>query len=594
MKKTILRLIIAAGIFAAAMFTPEPMNLYVFIAAYLVIGYDVLFYAAKGIFGGNPLDESFLMSIATFGAFFIGEYPEAVMVMFFYQVGEAFAAYAESRARKSVRSLSELIPGQVTVRRGGETLKISAEEIVPGDIMIILPGEKIAADGVLSKGVTAFDTKALTGESIPREAEIGAEVLSGFINLTGAVEITAKKAVTESAAAVIAELTETAADKKAAPERFITKFAKIYTPVVVGAAVLLAAVPMLIAGHYEETYLYRALSFLVVSCPCALVLSVPLSYFAGIGAGSRRGFLIKGGSVFETLAETTNAVFDKTGTLTKGELKVKEIVPAAGYSESDVLRLAAIAESGSNHPIAKSIKKAFGGEIKEDAEITETAGSGVSAKLSDGRIIKVGKAENGGVEVTENGALCGRIILGDSVRDTAQKAIARLTRLGIKTHMLTGDSAKNAEAVSSELGLSSFAANLMPEDKLNELQNIKKSAHGKVIFTGDGINDAPVLAAADAGLSMGGIGQAAAVEASDVVITDDNPEKVAEAIILAKRVRVIVIENIAFSLTVKFAILILSALGITGLDLAVFADVGVSVIAVLNALRVQTLRRSAA
>jgi Cd2+/Zn2+-exporting ATPase len=586
MKKLIIRILISTAILAAAMFTPEPINLFVFIAAYLVIGYDVLLGAVKGIAHGNPLDESFLMSIATFGAFFIGEYPEAVAVMLFYQVGEAFAQFAEDRARKSVRSLSELIPQSVTVRRGGETVKIAAEEIEVGDIMIVLPGEKIAADGVLSSGETAFDTKALTGESVPREAKSGAEVLSGFINISGAVEISATKPVSKSAAAVIAELTENAAEKKAAPERFITKFAKIYTPVVVIAAVLLAVLPMLFAGRYEETYLYRALSFLVVSCPCALVLSVPLSYFAGIGAGSRRGFLIKGGNVFETLAETTNAVFDKTGTLTKGEFEVIRIIPEENFTEAEVIRLAAIAESGSNHPIAKSIKKAFSGEIPSGVRITETAGTGVTAVLPDGDIITAGKGEDG-VLITKNGEAAGVIILGDSVRETAKRAVTILHRLGVKTHMLTGDTTDNAEKIARELGLSSFAADLMPADKLNELENIKKTARGKVIFTGDGINDTPVLAAADAGFSMGGIGQAAAVEASDVVITDDNPEKVAEAIVLSKRVRAIVIENIAFSLIVKFGILTLSALGITGLETAVFADVGVSVIAVLNALRAQ-------
>jgi Cd2+/Zn2+-exporting ATPase len=590
MKKTIIRLAASGVVFAAAMLTPTPANLFVFIAAYIIIGYDVLIGAVKGIMSGNPLDEAFLMSVATFGAFFIGEYPEAVMVMFFYQVGEAFAAYAEERARKSVRSLAELIPDSVTVRRDGETLKIAAEEIIPGDIMIVLPGEKIAADGKLIKGSTAFDTKALTGESVPREAEIGAEVLSGFINISGAVEVIAEKAVLQSAAAVIAELTENAAERKAAPERFISKFAKIYTPVVVVAAVLLAAVPMLILGRYEETYLYRALSFLVVSCPCALVISVPLSYFAGIGAGSRRGFLIKGGNVFETLAETTDAVFDKTGTLTKGEFAVLSVLPEKGFSEYDVLQLAATAESGSNHPIAKSIKKAYSGDIPEDTEITETAGIGVRAVLADGTIITVGKGKEG-VSVTKNGSLAGRIILGDGIKETSKRAVAKLAALGVKTHMLTGDTTENAEAVSKELGLSTFAANLMPQDKLNELENIKKTARGKVVFTGDGINDAPVLASADAGFSMGGIGQAAAVEASDIVITDDNPEKVAEAIVLSRRVRRIVTQNITFSLVIKFGILILSALGITGLDLAVFADVGVSVIAVLNALRVQIVKK---
>jgi Cd2+/Zn2+-exporting ATPase len=315
-------------------------------------------------------------------------------------------------------------------------------------------------------------------------------------------------------------------------------------------------------------------------------LSVPLSYFAGIGAGSRRGFLIKGGGVFETLAETTDAVFDKTGTLTKGEFAVLRVLPEAGFTENDVLRLAAYAESGSNHPIAKSIKKAFDGETPEDISITETAGIGVRAALADGTIITVGKGSEG-VSVTRNGSPVGRIILGDGVKETSKRAVEKLNRLGVKAHMLTGDTRENAEPVSKELGLSTFAANLMPQDKLNELENIKKTARGKVVFTGDGINDAPVLASADAGFSMGGIGQAAAVEASDVVITDDNPEKVAEAISLSRRVRVIVIENIAFSLIIKFSILILSALGITGLDLAVFADVGVSVIAVLNALRVQ-------
>jgi Cd2+/Zn2+-exporting ATPase len=589
MKKIIIRIILVVAMLAAAMLIPAPFSIAAFVAAYLIIGYDVLYHAAKGLLGGNPLDEAFLMTIATFGAFYIGEYPEAVFVMLFYQVGEAFAEFAEERARKSVRSLAELIPQSVTVRRGSETLKIPAEEIIAGDIMIVLPGEKIAADGVITRGETAFDTKALTGESLPREAATGAEALSGFINISGAVEITATKPVSESAAAVIAELTENAAENKAAPVRFITKFAKIYTPIVVLAAILLAAVPMLIAGRYEETYLYRALSFLVVSCPCALVLSVPLSYFAGIGAGSRRGFLIKGGNVFEALADTTNAVFDKTGTLTKGEFEVLRVLPEPGFSDNDVLKLAAIAESGSNHPIAKSIKKAYSGKIPEGVIITETAGVGVRAELSDGTVITVGKGENG-IAVTKNNEKAGTIILGDGVRETAKRAVFILHSLGVKTHMLTGDTAENAADIARELNLSSFAANLMPADKLTELENIKKTARGKVVFTGDGINDAPVLAAADAGFSMGGIGQAAAVEASDVVITDDNPEKVAEAIILSRRVRLIVIENIAFSLIVKFGILIMSALGITGLELAVFADVGVSVIAVLNALRAQNYK----
>jgi Cd2+/Zn2+-exporting ATPase len=584
------RLIASGLIFLITLLLPDALKPGGFIIAYIIIGYDILRRAVLGIYHGEVFDEAFLMGIATLGAIAIQEFPEAVMVMFLYQLGEFFQDMAVGKARKSVRALTESLPDTVKVYRDGKFVTVKPSEVAVGEIITAKPGEKIALDGVIiSDGIAAFDTAGLTGESVPRELKKGDSVLSGYINLNSTVSISVSKPESESAAAVIARLTEESADKKAKSELFITKFSKVYTPAVVILAVLLAIVPCFITMSFEEEYIKRALSFLVVSCPCALVISVPLAYFSGIGAASKKGVLIKGGTVIDTLANVSDAVFDKTGTLTTGEFSISKITPMSDMSKADVLRLAASAESGSNHPIAKAIVKAYGGELPENVEIREIAGVGVSADLPEGEV-SVRKSSEG-VDVVLGGAVIGNICISDTVKVHSAYTIKKLSEIGVTSHMLSGDRAENARKTADVLKISDVHADLLPTDKVTAFENIKKSAQGTSIFVGDGINDAPVLALADCGFAMGGLGQAAAVEAADAVIADDDPEKVITAIKISKKTRSIAIQNIAFSLIVKFTVLVLSALGITGIDLAVFADVGVSIIAVLNSLRAQSLRK---
>jgi Cd2+/Zn2+-exporting ATPase len=583
-KIVIIRLIISAAVFGISFLIPEGYSIIGFILSYAVIGYDILIRAVKGIAKGFVFDEAFLMSIATLGAFAIGEYPEAVMVMFLYQLGELFQDFAVGKARKSVKSLAAMLPDTVNVYRNGEVLSVRPKEVAVGETVIAKPGEKIALDGVIiSDGVFSFNTAALTGESVPRELKAGESVLSGFVNLNTTVSIKVTKPESESAAAVIARLTEESTAKKAKSELFITKFSKVYTPVVVILAVILAVAPMLITRSLDFSYVNRALSFLVVSCPCALVLSVPLAYFSGIGAASKKGVLIKGGAVIDVLSNVSDAVFDKTGTLTTGEFSITKITPAEGFTKEKVLELAADAESGSNHPIAKAIVKAYGGKLPENIEIREIAGVGVAAKLQEGEV-QVKKAAEG-IDVILNSAVVGNILVSDTVRVHSAYTIKLLNEMGVKSHMLSGDRIKNAEKTAEALKIADVRADLLPAGKVEAFEEIKKAARGNVIFAGDGINDAPVLAMSDCGFAMGALGQAAAVEVADAVIADDDPEKVVRAIEISRRTHNIAIQNIIFALVVKFAVLTLSALGLTGIDAAVFADVGVSVLAVLNSMR---------
>jgi Cd2+/Zn2+-exporting ATPase len=583
----IIRLIVSAVFFGVSLLfsaNSEVFAIIGFVVSYAVIGYDILIRAAKGIAKGFVFDEAFLMSIATIGAFAIGEYPEAVMVMFLYQLGEFFQDFAVNKARKSVKSLAAMLPDAVNVLRNGELISVRPGEVAVGETVVAKPGEKIALDGVIiSDGVFSFDTAALTGESVPRELKVNDNVLSGYVNLNSTVSIEVTKPESESAAAVIARLTEESAAKKAKSELFITKFSKVYTPIVVILAVLLAVAPMIYTKSLDFSYVNRALSFLVVSCPCALVLSVPLAYFSGIGAASKRGVLIKGGAVIDTLSNVSDAVFDKTGTLTTGEFSIEKIAPANGYTAEKVLELAAAVESGSNHPIAKAIVKAYGKKLPENIEIREIPGVGVAAKLPEGEVSVKKSAE--GIGVYLDGAEIGNIRLADTVRVHSAYTIKMLKEMGVKSHMLSGDRAENAEKTAGILKISDVHADLLPADKVTAFEKIKKSAGGNVIFAGDGINDAPVLAMSDCGFAMGGLGQAAAVEVADAVIADDDPEKVVTAIKISRRTHNIAIQNIIFALAVKFAVLTLSALGLTGIEAAVFADVGVSIIAVLNSMR---------
>ncbi|MDR0987371.1 MAG: cadmium-translocating P-type ATPase [Ruminococcus sp.] len=555
-----------------------------FLLAYAVIGYDILIRAVKGIVKGFVFDEAFLMSIATIGAFAIGEYFEAFLVMFLYQLGELFQDFAVGKARKSVKSLAAMLPDTVKVLRNGEKITVRPRDVSVGETIIVKPGEKIALDGVIvSDGVFSFNTAALTGESVPREVKTGEGVLSGYINVNSTVSIEVTKPESESAAAVIARLTEESAAKKSKSELFITKFSKVYTPIVVILAVLLAVAPMIYTRSLDFSFVNRALSFLVVSCPCALVLSVPLAYFSGIGAASKRGVLIKGGAVIDTLSNVSDAVFDKTGTLTTGEFSITKITPQSGYSKERVLELAAAVESGSNHPIAKAIVNAYSGKLPENIEIREIAGVGVAASLPEGEVSV--KKSTEGIDVLLDGTVIGNILVSDTVRVHSAYTIKMLHEMGVKSHMLSGDRAENAEKTAEQLKIADVRADLLPVDKVTAFEEIKKSASGNVIFAGDGINDAPVLAMSDCGFAMGALGQAAAVEVADAVIADDDPEKVLTAIKISRRTHDIAIQNIIFALAVKFAVLTLSALGVTGIEAAVFADVGVSVIAVLNSMR---------
>lgn len=571
--------------------------------AYLIAGYDIIFKALKNIIKGKVFDENFLMGIATLGAIGIKEYPEAVMVMVLYQIGEYLQDKAVEKSQNSITELMDIRPDYANIEKNGDLIKISPYEVKIGDTIIVKTGEKIPLDGIIIDGSATLDTSALTGESRPREVKIGDEAISGCINTNGLLKIRVTKEYGQSTVSKILDLVENASSKKTKTENFITKFAKIYTPVVVLAALFLAILPPLIFGSNFSVWINRALTFLVISCPCALVISVPLGFFAGIGGASKCGILVKGSSYLELLSKPETIVFDKTGTLTQGCFKVVKIVQQEGTTKEELLELTAYAESYSNHPIALSIKKAYNKNIDKNriSEISEIAGNGVRAEIN-GCSILVGnenllknhnisyqKANETGtiVYTAKNSKFLGYIVISDELKEDAQKAIMELKKLKLQTVMLTGDTEDSGLTVAKELNIDKAYTQLLPIDKVDKIEDIieQKTKNKSVIFVGDGINDAPVLTRADVGIAMGGLGSDAAIEAADVVIMDDKPTKVATAIKIAKQTLTIVKENIAFALGIKVLFLILGAFGFVTMWGAVFADVGVTLIAVLNSLR---------
>ncbi len=572
--------------------------------SYLLVGGKVLLKAGKNIRRGHIFDENFLMCIATLGAFAIGEFPEAAAVMLFYQIGERFEHYAVDKSRRSIADLMDIRPDWARLYRDGVEQEVDPEEIAIGDLIRIQPGEKIPLDGVITDGTASLDTKALTGEAMPREVRVGDEIISGCINVNGLITIRVTKPFGESTVSKILDLVENATGRKARYETFISRFAAVYTPVVVGAAVLLAVMPpLLIPGQTFPEWISRALNFLVVSCPCALVISVPLSFFGGIGGASRKGILVKGGNFLEALAKTDTVVLDKTGTLTKGEFAVQEVCPV-GMTEQELLYLTASAECFSSHPIAKALVSASPRPVDPNTvtDITETAGFGISATVSgkrvlvgnekhlqkEGFVVSPVDAIGTVVYVAVEGQYAGYIGIHDSVKPDAIRAIKELKAMRVRrTVMLTGDTLPAARAVANEVGVDTVYAELLPTDKLDHLEGILQTtpSGGRVVFVGDGINDAPVLARADVGIAMGGLGADAAIEAADVVIMTDEISRVATVIRIAKKTMRIVRQNVVFAIGIKVAVLILSACGLVGMWSAVFADVGVSVLAILNALR---------
>lgn len=620
LKKRIKRVAIGAAIYLVAVIAyhfiiPEQMwyiSLPIFLVAYVAIGGDVVKNAVLNIGKGQVFDENFLMMVATVGAFFVGDFPEAVAVMLFYQVGECFQSYAVNKSRKSITGLMDIRPDYANVMVDGDWQKVDPDTVKIGDMILVKPGERVPLDGVVRKGTSSLDTKALTGESIPRDVTPGDAVISGCVNKSGLLEIEVTKEYGQSTVAKILDLVENAGSKKAEAENFITKFARYYTPIVVFSALALAVIPPIILGGGWKDWIYRALSFLVISCPCALVISIPLSFFGGLGGASKQGILVKGSNYLEALAQTEIVVMDKTGTLTKGNFAISRIVPAAGISEAKLLELAAYAESFSDHPISQSICEAYGksGKDGEKAEIDkerisnveEIAGHGVSAIVDGNEILagndKLMKVKNISyqpvdeagtvIHLAQGGQYLGYILIEDEKKPDAAQAISQLKKAGVKRLvMLTGDQKKVASKVAGELGITEFFAELLPGDKVDKVEELfqGKSEKGKLVFVGDGINDAPVLARADIGIAMGGMGSDAAIEAADVVIMTDEPSKIAQAMRISKRTLVIVKQNIVFAIGVKVLVLILAALGLASMWAAVFADVGVAVIAILNAMR---------
>ena len=576
---TIPRIILAIILFICA-YIYKPL----FLVAYVLIGFDILFRAIKNIIKGQIFDENFLMSLATLGAICIKEYPEAAMVMILYQIGEYMQDKAVDKSRDEISKLMNIRPDYANLN--GE--KVNPDIVKIGDIITVKTGEKIPLDGIITKGQATIDTSALTGESMPRKAKEGDEIISGSVNLDGLLEVKVTKLFGESTVSKILELVENASSKKAKTENFITKFARYYTPAVVIIAIFMALIP--------PFYIKRALTFLVISCPCALVISIPLTFFAGIGSASKNGVLIKGSSYLEILSKIKTVVFDKTGTLTKGNFNVVEI----NSSNEDLLKYAASAESASSHPIANAIKSAYHGEMLAVDNIQEIAGQGIKAMINgkkvlvgNSKLVNTKSIESYGtvVYVSIDDRLEGHIVIADEIKNDAKSTINLLKRMGISTVMLTGDSTTTAKNVSDKLGIDKFRAELLPVDKVKELENIIKENIGNVAFVGDGINDAPVLTRADIGIAMGGLGSDAAIEAADVVIMDDMPYKVVNAIKIAKKTMAIVKENIIFALGIKFAFLIFGALGFVSMWGAVFADVGVSLIAILNALRAMSWKQ---
>ena len=604
-KKWLARIIVSAVLLAAALLLPLDgiYRLAAFLIPYAVIGWDVLWRAVRNIAHGQVFDENFLMAIATVGAFCTGEYPEGVAVMLFYQVGELFQNYAVGRSRQSIASLMDIRPDYANIEQDGGLQQVDPDEVAVGDVIVIKAGEKIPLDGVILEGSSMVDTAALTGESLPREVTPGDDVISGCINQSGLLRVQVTKVFGESTVAKILDLVENSSSKKAKAENFITKFARYYTPAVVIGAVLLAVLPPLFfQGEWTE-WIHRALIFLVISCPCALVISVPLGFFGGIGGASKCGILVKGGNYLEVLAKTETVVFDKTGTLTKGVFNVTAVHPDT-CSEAQLLEYAALAESYSDHPISRSLKEAYGMELDSSrvGKVEELSGRGVRAEV-DGKTVCAGNnklMEEIGVQwhpchrigttvhIAVDGVYAGHIVISDEVKPDAKQAIAALKQEGVrKTVMLTGDAKAVGEGVARELGLDEVHAELLPAGKVEQVEQLlaATSPKGKLAFVGDGINDAPVLSRADIGIAMGAMGSDAAIEAADIVLMDDQPSKIASAIRIAKRTLRIVRQNIVFALAVKALVLVLGAVGVANMWEAVFADVGVSVIAILNSMR---------
>ena len=614
MKKRGIKIIISAILFVLALvitFSNEWINNGLFIISYLVVGFEILKKAVRNIFRGKVFDENFLMAVATIGAFAIGEFPEAVAVMLFYQVGELFQSYAVDKSRKSIASLMDIRPDYANIEKDGKVEKVDPDEVKIGDIIIVKTGEKIPLDGVVIDGTSSLDTMALTGESVPRVVKTEDEVLSGCINKDGLLKIRVTKEFGESTVSKILDLVENASSKKSKSENFITKFAKYYTPTVVIIAVLLAFIPPIILKDFStfSVWLYRALSFLVVSCPCALVISIPLSFFGGIGGASKMGILIKGSNYLEALANTETVVFDKTGTLTEGIFEVQDIY-AEGIEKDELLRIVAHAENYSNHPIAKSVKKAYNKEIDEKIikNPQELSGKGIWAKI-DEKDILVGneklmleekidfkKCDEVGtiLYVAIDKKYVGYVLIADKIKQDSPKTIRELKAMNIKeTVMLTGDKKEVGEYVAKKLNMDKVYTELLPDGKVEKVEELlkQKSEKGKLVFVGDGINDAPVLTISDIGVAMGGLGSDAAIEAADIVIMTDETSKISKAINLSKKTMRIVRENIIFAIFVKIAVLVLTAFGASTMWEAVFADVGVSVIAIINALRMLNIKK---
>lgn len=607
MKKSLIQIIISAILFAIGLLVPfsnEWITKGIYIVAYLIVGLEIVIKAIKNIFKGEVFDEHFLMAVATIGAFAIGEFPEAVAVMLFYQIGELFQDYAVDKSKESITNLMDIRPDVAVVKRNGKLETVKPETVKIGEEIVVKPGEKIPLDGTIIDGSSMLDTSALTGESVPRSAKTGEKVLSGCINQSGVLTIKVEKEFGESTVSKILDLVENASNKKSKSENFITKFAKIYTPTVVGIAVLLAIIPpfLLNWGSFSE-WLERALTFLVVSCPCALVISIPLGFFGGIGGASRKGVLIKGSNYLELLSKTDIFVFDKTGTLTEGVFEVQKINPV-DISEEELLKIAAYAESYSNHPISASIKKAYQKEINQEIieKTEEISGKGIVSQIENKTVV-IGNnkiMQEKGIEYKEyndigtilyvaiNNKFAGSIVIADKIKEDAKQTIQGLKRNNVsKTVMLTGDKKEIAEKVAKQIEIDEVYTDLLPDQKVKKVENLmkQKKEKGKIAFVGDGINDAPVLAISDIGIAMGGLGSDAAIEAADVVIMNDKPSKILEAIKISNKTMRIVKQNIIFAISVKILVLILGACGIATMWEAVFADVGVSFIAILNSLR---------
>lgn len=602
-KKVLYRILIAGALFIIGYFLPDGIYRLVFyLIIYAIVGGDILLKAVRNILRGQVFDENFLMSLATIGAFFVGEYPEGVAVMLFYQVGELFQSYAVSKSRKSISSLMDIRPDYANIEKDEQLIQVSPEEVAINDIIIIKAGEKVPLDGKIVEGNSLIDTSALTGESVPREVMPGSDILSGCINQTGLLKVQVTKEFGESTVAKILDLVENASSKKAKAENFITKFARYYTPVVVFAALALALLPPIFLGEPFAGWIHRALIFLVISCPCALVISIPLSFFGGIGGASKAGILIKGSNYLEALAKAEIVVFDKTGTLTKGSFKVTEI-HSEDISDQELLEVCALAESYSDHPISLSLKKAYGKEIDNSRveNVEEISGYGVKAVVDKKEVCAGNEKlmQKLGIKPSTNlvgtivhtaidGKYVGYIIIADEIKEDAKEAIEKIKAAGVqKTVMLTGDNKAIGEKVAKELNIDEVYTELLPADKVEKLEKLldTTSEKGNLVFVGDGINDAPVLTRADIGIAMGGLGSDAAIEAADIVIMTDEPGKISTAVSISRKTLTIVKQNIIFALGIKLLFLILGAFGIATMWEAVFADVGVSVIAILNAMR---------